>query len=535
MFNIFKLKEYGTNVKTELIAGSTTFLTMAYIIFVNPSILALTGMSSGGVFVATILAAVIGTLVMAFVANVPYALAPGMGLNAFFTFTVCFAMGFAWQEALALVFICGIINIIITVTSIRKKIIKSIPRFIQSAIGGGIGLFIAYIGIKGMGLLTYTSDPGTYIDASGTIISQGSSIVPALAVFANPGVQLALIGLLITIVLVSLKVKGSILISIIATTIIGIPMGVTDLSGLQNGIFSISNIGAIKDTAFAFFGSPGIGSLFTNMDKVFLTIITIFAFSLSDTFDTIGTFLGTGKVSKLFDDEDEKKLFESKGFKSRMDKALFADATATSIGALLGTSNTTTYVESSAGITAGGRTGLTSLTVAILFLLCLPFSPLFAIVPGAATAPVLVAVGIFMMGSFADIKWSDFTEAAPAFMTFAVMAFAYSITYGIAAGFITYCIIKLLSRKWKEVHPIIYGATILFIINFVVMAIRRWLNERRTDKGTEKMSAAKCRHFLRPLVCSSFKTANLLFQICPSTSHNLTEPLPALLSFSLLF
>jgi len=483
MFNFFKLKEHGTNVKTELIAGSTTFFTMAYIIFVNPSILALTGMSSAGVFVATILAAVIGTLVMAFVANVPYALAPGMGLNAFFTFTVCFAMGFTWQEALALVFICGLINIIITVTSIRKQIIKSIPRFIQSAIGGGIGLFIAYIGIKGMGLLTFTSDPGTYTDLGGTIIAKGASIIPALSVFSNPGVQLALIGLLITIVLVALKVKGSILISIAATTVIGIPMGVTDLSALSNGFFSISNIGAIKDTAFSFFGSPGIGSLFTNADKVFMTIITIFAFSLSDTFDTIGTFLGTGKVSGIFDAEDEKKLFESKGFKSRMDKALFADATATSVGALLGTSNTTTYIESSAGIAAGGRTGLTSLTVAILFLLCLPFSPLVGLIPSVATAPVLVIVGVLMMGAFADIKWSNFTEAAPAFMTFAVMAFAYNISYGIAAGFVTYCVIQILSRKWKEVHPIIYGATLLFIINFVIMAIRRRLNKREKRQG----------------------------------------------------
>ena len=473
MTKFFKLAENNTNVRTEIIAGFTTFFTMAYIIFVNPSILSATGMPSGGVFVATILAAVAGTMVMALVANVPYAQAPGMGLNAFFTYTVCFAMGFSWQEALALVFICGLINILITVTSVRKHIIKSIPEFIQNAIGGGIGLFIAYIGIKSSGFLTYISDPGTYEIANEVVHATGSAIVPELSVFSNPSIILALIGLLLTIVLVKLKVKGGIFIGIVATTIIGIPLGVTDLKPiLENGIFNLGQIGEVKETAFALFGNPGFGSLFASGEKILLTIITVLAFSLSDTFDTIGTFIGTGRVSGIFDEDDEKKLYSSKGFNSKMDKALFADSVATSVGALLGTSNTTTYVESSAGIAVGGRTGLTALVVAILFLLCLPFAPLFGIVPSVATAPALIVVGIMMMSSFAEINWKDFGEAAPAFMTFAVMAFAYNISYGIAAGFLTYCLIKIVSKQWKEVHPIIYVSTALFIVNFVISAIR---------------------------------------------------------------
>jgi len=469
MDKFFKLSESKTNVRTEVIAGVTTFFTMVYIIFVNPSILSLTGMSWGGVFVATILAAVVGTLVMGLVANVPYAQAPGMGLNAFFTFTVCFQLQFDWREALALVFICGIINIVITATKIRKSIIKAIPESLQNAIGGGIGIFIAYIGIKSAGFLTFTADPGTYIDAGGTIIAN-SSIVPALANFNDIGVILALVGLIITVVLVALKVKGAIFIGIAVTTVIAVITGAATLPPADK-IVDVGAIGDVKETAFAFFGSPGFGTLFNEPKKVFLTIVTVFAFSLSDTFDTIGTFIGTGRVSGIFDESDEKALTDGKGFKSKMDRALFADATATSVGALFGTSNTTTYVESAAGIAAGGRTGLTSVVVAALFLLCLPFSNLFGIVPAQATAPALIVVGVMMMASFVNIKWNEFEEAVPAFMTVVIMAFGYSISYGIAAGFLFYCIIMLCKGKIKKVHPILIGATVLFVLNFVISAL----------------------------------------------------------------
>lgn len=474
MERFFKLKEHGTNARTEVLAGLTTFFTMVYIIFVNPAILGLSGMPKEAVFVATVIATVIGTLVMGLFANVPYALAPGMGLNAFFTFTVCFALGFEWQEALALVFICGVINIIITVTRVRKSIIKSIPKSLQYAIGGGIGMFIAYIGIKNAGFLKFTSDPGKNIVLDdGTVIAD-SSIVPALVNFSQAAAILALIGLIITVLLLVLKVKGAILIGIIATTIIGIPMGVTDLSAFKN--FDISkiftSIGSVKDTAFALFGNPGFGSLFSDGSRVFLVVITVFAFSLSDTFDTIGTFIGTGRKSGIFDENDEKALESGKGFASRMDKALFADSIATSIGALFGTSNTTTYVESASGIEAGGRTGLTSVVTAIAFLLTLIIAPFIGVVPSAATAPALIVVGIMMMESMGKINWDDFAEAAPAFLTVVIMTFAYNISYGIAAGFIFYCLVKIVTGKAKEVHPILYGATVLFIINFVVMAVK---------------------------------------------------------------
>jgi len=469
MDKFFKLKQSGTTWQREIVAGLTTFFTMAYIIFVNPSILSITGMDAKGVFVATIMAAVIGTLVMGLLANVPYAQAPGMGLNAFFTFTVCGSMGFAWQEAMAMVFICGLINILITATKIRKSIIRSIPESLQNAIGGSIGLFIAYIGVKNANFLTFTIDPGHWFSEFGTAFGDASAI-PALADFSSAAAILALIGLVIVVALLVLKVKGAIFIGIIATTLIGALMGVTSFSGVK--VLDIEGIGNVRNTAFAFFGSPGFGTMFNEPEKIFLVIVTVFAFSLSDTFDTIGTFIGTGRVSGIFDAADEKALLESKGFKSKMDKALFADATATSIGALFGTSNTTTYVESAAGIAAGGRTGLVSVVVAALFALCLPFASLFGVVPAAATAPALIVVGIMMMASFAHIKWSDFDEATPAFMTAIFMVFGFNISYGIAAGFIFYCLVKAFKGKFKEVHPILAGATALFILNFIIQALR---------------------------------------------------------------
>lgn len=471
MNKFFKLEENGTNVSTEIIAGLTTFFAMSYIIFVNPAVLSQTGMPWGAVFLATIIAATIGTLVMGLFANVPYAQAPGMGLNAFFTYTVCFGLGFSWQQALAMVFICGLINILITVTKIRKLIIKSIPNSIQNAIGGGIGIFIAYIGIKNAGLLQFTSDPGKHtIFKDGTVVADASA-VPALVTLNKPVIILALIGLALTVILLLFKVRGAILISIIATTIIGIPMGIVNTSsiGVTSGIGkSFSQLGT---TIGAAFGSKGMGSLFADAAKIPLVLMTIFAFSLSDTFDTIGTFIGTGRKSGIFSEEDMKCMENNSGFKSKMDKALFADAIATSIGAVFGTSNTTTYVESAAGIGAGGRTGLTSLVTAIMFILCIFLAPVAGIVPAAATAPVLIIVGIMMLSAFKEIQWDNLEEAIPAFFAGIFMAFCYSISYGIAAGFIFYCIVKICKKEFKEIHPILLIATILFILNFVILAI----------------------------------------------------------------
>lgn len=463
MDKFFGIKEKGSNVRTEVVAGTTTFFTMAYIMFVNPTILSVTGMNWGGVFVATILATAVGTLIMGLFAKVPYAVAPGMGLNAFFTFTVCLGLQFPWQEALAMVFICGIINIIITVTRVRKAIIKAIPRSLQLAIGGGIGLFIAYIGVKNAGLINFVSTAAGF--------TPGADAVPELSKFTSLSPVLALIGLVITVVLLVLKIKGALLIGIIATTLIGIPMGVT---AIPEKLFDLSALSGFNEVSFAFFGEVGIRSLFSHgAELIPIVLITIFAFSLADTFDTIGTFIGTGRKTGIFDADDEKALVESKGFKSRMDKALFADATATSIGSLFGTSNTTTYIESASGIGVGGRTGLTSVTVAALFLICLPLASLFGIVPSEATAPALIIVGIMMAEAFADIRWKEFDEAIPAFFTVAIMTFAYNISYGIAAGFIFYCIVKICKKEFKEIHPIIIGATLLFLLNFVLLAVNK--------------------------------------------------------------
>lgn len=459
----FKLKEHGTSAKTEVLAGLTTFLTMAYIIFVNPNILSMTGMDKGAVFVATILAAAIGTFIMGFVANVPFAQAPGMGLNAFFTFTVVFGLGFSWEQGLAMVFICGLINILITVTNIRKMIIKAIPVSLQYAISGGIGLFIAYIGIKQAHFLQFTAEAPSKIVA----IGEGGlfqDVIPAIVNFKDPVAQVALIGLVITVVLMVLRVKSAILLGIVLTTFAGILFNITHVPSFSEMNFAIPSLSP------TFLKLDFVG-LFADPSKVFIALTTIFAFSLTDTFDTIGTFLGTGRKSGIFDEKDEATFETGSGMKSKLERALFADATATSIGALLGTSNTTTYVESAAGISQGGKTGLTSTTVGVLFLFCLFLAPIAGIVPGAATAPALIVVGILMAESLGKIEWADFDIAVASFMTIAFMPFTYSITTGVAAGFIFYCIAKLVKGKAKEVHPILYIVTGLFILSYVINAL----------------------------------------------------------------
>lgn len=471
MDKAFKLKENGTTVSTEILAGLTTFFAMSYIVFVNPSVLSQTGMPYGAVFLATILASVVGTLVMALYANVPYAQAPGMGLNAFFTYTVVFSLGFTWQEALAMVFICGCINILITITSLRKMIIHAIPLSLQNAISGGIGIFIAYIGLKNAGILQFTSDAGTYIldKASGTVVAS-SAAVPALVNMNSAPIILFLIGLVLLVILQVKNVRGSIIISILAVTLLGIPMGVVDVSHIDMSAGIATSFGDLGITFGAAF-TQGMPSLFKDMSQLPLVLMTIFAFSLSDTFDTIGTFIGTGRKSGIFTAEDIENMENRSGFNSKMDKALFADSIATSIGACFGTSNTTTYVESAAGIGAGGRTGLTSATTAACFAAATVLAPFAALVPNAATAPVLVMVGCMMLSSFKEINWDDLSEAIPCFFAGIFMALAYSISYGIAAGFIFYCIVKVVKGEAKQIHPILWVVSALFIMNFVILAI----------------------------------------------------------------
>ena len=471
---LFKLKENGTTVRTEILAGLTTFFAMSYILFVNPAMLSQTGMPAQGVFLATIIGAVAGTLMMAFYANLPYAQAPGMGLNAFFTFTVVFSLGYTWQEALGMVFICGIISLIITLTKIRKTIIESIPGSLRAAISAGIGVFLAYVGIKNAGLLKFSIDPGTYtvagesVEKAQSAITANSSATPGLVAFNDPAVLVALVGLAITVFFVVKGIKGGVILSIFATTVVAISVGLVNLSFID---LSQNNIGtAFKELGEIFgvaVGPKGLGALFTDTARLPQTFMAILAFSLTDIFDTIGTLIGTGEKVGIVASSGENHESE------RLDKALYSDLIGTSIGAIAGTSNVTTYVESAAGIGAGGRTGLTALVVAICFAISSFFSPLLAIVPTVATAPILIVVGIMMLGSLKNIEWDDLTEAIPAFFTSIFMGFSYSITHGIAAGFIMYALVKTVKGQAKEVHTMIWILDALFILNFVSLALAK--------------------------------------------------------------
>ena len=472
MDKFFKLTEKGTDVRTEVLAGLTTFFAMSYILFVNPAMLAQTGMPKQGVFLATIIGAVAGTLMMAFFANLPYAQAPGMGLNAFFTFTVVFALGYTWQEALAMVFICGIISLIITLTKVRKMIIESIPGSLRAAISAGIGVFLAYVGIKNAGLLKFSIDPGNYTvvgkgaDKAAAAITANSGATPGLVDFNNPAVLVALVGLAITIFFIVKNIKGGVILSILVTTVVAILVGLVDLSAIdfgQNNIgTAVNELGQIFGVAV---GPKGLGALLADSARWPQTFMAILAFSLTDIFDTIGTLIGTGEKVGIVATSGENH--ESEG----LDKALYSDLIGTSIGAIAGTSNVTTYVESAAGIGAGGRTGLTALVVAICFAASSFFSPLLAIVPNAATAPILIIVGIMMLASLKNIHWDDMAEAIPAFFTSIFMGFAYSITHGIAAGFITYTLVKIFKGQAKDVHSMIWILDLLFILNFVNLAL----------------------------------------------------------------
>lgn len=470
MNDFFKLKENNTTVRTEIVAGLTTFITMAYIIIVNPMVLSAAGMNEkslfgadvtkaalttsndkiiGAIFVATIISAIIATLIMGLVANVPFAQAAGMGMNAFFTYYVVMTAHLSWKAALAAVFTCGIINIIITVTKIRMMIIKAIPESLKKAIGAGIGLFIALIGLKEAGIIASSQD---------TLVTIGN--------IKSPVTLLALFGLALTIILMVKKVRGSILLGIITTTIVGVIAQTAFHAKLNIFIPDKFQIFSMPPSLAPTFLKLSFTELFTAKVGILSVITIIISFSLVDTFDTLGTFIGTSAKTGIFDNPNE---VPRKGmFPRKIDRALFADATATSIGALLGTSNVTTYVESLAGISEGGRTGLTAVVVAICFFLSLFISPLVGIVPGAATAPALIIVGILMIGSITDINFSDFEEAAPAFFALVMMPFTYSIANGIAVGFIFYTLIKLVRGKGKEVHPIMYIFTLLFILKFTL-------------------------------------------------------------------
>ena len=443
MDKFFKISERGSSVRAEIVGGVTTFFAMAYIIFVNPSLLSQTGMNSNGVMLATCISAAIGCLLTALLANAPFAQAPGMGLNAFFTFTVCFNMGYTWQEALAIVLLSGILFLIISVSPLRSKIISSIPGFLKSAISAGIGLFIAFIGLLNVKLVGF----GAGVPALQFLVDDGTGNM-----VANTAGILTIIGLLITAILMAYKVKGAIVIGIIITTIIGFPMGETHLPDA----ITMSVFKELGEVAFKL-DIPGV------MVKGILPLVTaVISFALVDCFDTVGTLIGTAKNAGMTD---------KNGNLPGGDRALIADAIATCCGACLGTSTVTTFVESSTGISEGARTGLSSIVVGVLFLLACLLAPVAGIIPSAATAPALIIVGVLMIKGATDVNWGDFEEACPAFLTIAMMPFAYSISDGIGFGFISYSIIKLARGKAKEVPVLVYIISVLFILKYILTSI----------------------------------------------------------------
>ena len=428
----FEFDRLGTNFKTESLAGVTTFLAMAYILFVNPSVLAVAGMPQDAVFTATALAAALATLIMGFYAKLPIALTPGMGLNAFFAYTVCGAMGIPWQNALAGVFVSGILMLIISVSGLREMIINAIPTPLKQAVGAGIGLFICLIGLKNAG-----------------IIVPNEATIMALGDFSDPKILLALFGLVITVLMLVRNIYAAVFFGMIITSIVGMIFGIIRT---PTGI-----VGAVPSL------EPIFGAVFGSFTDVFTPsmLAVVFTYLFMDFFDTAGTLMAVTSQAGLV--KEDGKI-------PNVEKALVADSTATVVGSVLGTSSTTSFVESTAGVAVGGKTGFTAVVAAILFLLSLFFSPLLSVVTEAVTAPALIVVGILMCKSLAGMEWNRIEIAAPVFFTMVMMPFTYSIATGIALGFIIYPISMLLSKKGEKVHPIMWVLAVIFLLYFLFLA-----------------------------------------------------------------
>ena len=448
---LFKLKEHNTNVKTEVIGGITTFMTMAYILAVNPTMLSAAGMDKTAVLMATAIASFIGTLIMALLANYPFALAPGMGLNAYFAFTVCGTMGYSWQIALAAVFAEGLVFIVLSLTNVREAIFNAIPFTLKKAVSAGIGLFIAFIGLQGAYLVVDNSSTlVSYVDFAGEFSTKGICAV------------LALVGLFITTILYIKNVKGSILVGIVATWVLGMicqALGIYEVNP-EAGFYSLYPAWGMTDFS-------ALGQTFGQVFKADFSgvrivdfVVILFAFLFVDMFDTLGTLIGVATKANMLDE---------KGRLPRIKEALLADAVATSAGAVLGTSTTTTFVESSAGVGEGARTGLASVVTGFLFLLAIFFSPIFCAIPGFATAPALIFVGFLMITSVVEIDFNDLTEAIPAYLCLLCMPLMYSISEGIAIGVISYVIINVVCGKTKKITPLMYVLAVLFVCKYIFL------------------------------------------------------------------
>ena len=426
---LFGFDSTKTTVRTEIVAGVTTFLTMSYILAVNPTMFGeLDGMPVGSVFTSTALAAIVGCLAMAFVGKLPFGLAPGMGLNAFFVYSVCMGMGYSWQFALTAVLIEGLIFIVLTLTNLREAIVNAIPMSLRNAIGAGIGLFIAFIGLK----------------SAGVVVADGATLV-ALGDVTSGSALLAFIGLVITGFMYSRNVPGAILLGIIITMVIGIPLGVTEFKGIVSAPESIAPI-------FCQF----------EFDKIFSVdmLVVVFTFFFIDMFDTVGTLVGVCTKAKMMDEN---------GNIYRVKQAFMADSIATTLGAILGTSTTTTYVESAAGVAQGGRSGLTALVVGGCFVIAMFFSPLFLSIPSAATAPALIIVGLLMAEQIKNVDFDDFSESIPAFVCMLMMPLTYSISNGILIGMITYVLMNIICGKFKKLSPAMYILAVLFILKYILI------------------------------------------------------------------
>ena len=460
----FQVSQNHSSVRTEVLAGITTFITIAYILILNPQILAdpyvimgdaaMAGKIANGVFIGTCIGAFIGTILCALYARVPFAQAPGMGLNAFFAYTVVLGMGYTYGQALVVVFISGVFFIVITAIGLREAIIRSIPDAVKTAITPGIGLFITIIGLKNAGIVI--SNPATLVSL--VDFSQWKIEGADLALMSSALVALA--GLVIMGTLHARKIKGSILLGIVAATLIGIPLGVTHISNLD------MNIGMkFRDFAEVSFVKMDFAGLFSGanmVETIFTVTMLVISFSLVNMFDSIGTLLGAAKQSGMIDENGEV---------IRMKQALMSDAISTAAGAMVGTSTVTTVVESSAGIAAGGRTGLTSLVTALLFLGAILFAPIVSIVPAAATALALIFVGILMLGNIRDVDFSDMSNALPAFCTIVFMPFTYSIANGVAFGLITYCLMKLTTGRRQDVKVLTLAISVVFVVRYAFMTL----------------------------------------------------------------
>ena len=460
MEKFFKLKENGTDVKTEIIAGITTFMTMAYILAVNPNILADAGMDRGAVFTATAVAAFLGTALMALLANYPFALAPGMGLNAYFTYSVVLGMGYSWQTALTAVFVEGIIFIALSVTNVREAIFNAVPKNLKSAVSVGIGLFIAFIGLQNAKIVIGGKTLVQLFSLGGYNKVHGVEGVIATGNDAGITVLIAIIGVIITALLVVKEVKGNILLGILATWILGI---IAQLTGLYVPNPALGLLSVLPDFSKGL-SIPSIGPVLFKLefDKIMSLnfVVVMFAFLFVDLFDTIGTLIGVSTKAGMLDKDG--KLPNIKG-------ALLADAVATTAGAMLGTTTVTTFVESASGVSEGGRTGLTAMTTAVLFAVSLLLSPIFLAIPSFATAPALIVVGFYMFTNVVHIDFSDMTEAIPCYICIVAMPLFYSISEGISMGIISYVFINACTGRTKKVTPLMYILSILFILKYFLL------------------------------------------------------------------